>query len=120
MNVAHLLQRGPHARELSLVKVEPFSGKEEEDPHEWMEALEQAAAANQWPDARLVDIALGYLKGAARDWYVAKKNEILQWNDWEEGHGDNAVMNEGFKTKFLKFFTPEVKQNQWYHELMTI
>ena len=33
-------------KELSIVKVEPFYGKETEDPYEWLEAFEQAALAN--------------------------------------------------------------------------
>ena len=54
-------------RELSLVKVEPFYGKDEEDPHEWIELFEQAATANRWPNNRKVAIAAGHLKEAAHD-----------------------------------------------------
>ena len=35
------------ARELSIVKIADFSGKDDEDPHEWMDSFERAAAANQ-------------------------------------------------------------------------
>ena len=40
----------PAPRELTLIKIEPFYGKDEEDPHEWVELFNQAATANRWPD----------------------------------------------------------------------
>jgi len=52
-------------KELSIVKVEPFYGKETEDPYEWLESFEQAALANQWTRNRQVEIASGYLRDAA-------------------------------------------------------
>jgi hypothetical protein len=54
-------------RELSLVKVDPFYGKDDEDPHEWIDLFNQAATANQWAAGRKVAIAAGYLKEAAHD-----------------------------------------------------
>ena len=39
---------GVDKRELSIVKVDPFHGREDEDLYEWMEAFEQAAMANKW------------------------------------------------------------------------
>src|SRR5436305_5300630 len=63
---------GKDRKELSIVKVEPFYGKETEDPYEWLEAFEQAALANQWTRGRRVEIAQGYLRDAARNWYISK------------------------------------------------
>ena len=63
-------------RELSLVKVDPFYGKDDEDPHEWIDLFNQAATANQWAAGRKVAIAAGYLKEAAHDWYEADKGNI--------------------------------------------
>ncbi|HVI21398.1 MAG TPA: hypothetical protein VM660_05035, partial [Bacillus sp. (in: firmicutes)] len=124
LDIQHLLNREPTPRELSLIKVDTFSGKENEDPYEWMEMFENAAEANNWPINRLQSIAPGYFRDAARDWYVANKGDLNRWLDLEEeeGEGDDAVeiITPRFKTLFLKQFTPETKQNQWYHELMTI
>ena len=62
---------GGGARELSLIKVDDFYGKDNEDPHEWLDQFKRAATANQWPEDRLLDITKGYLKGAAGDWVKA-------------------------------------------------
>ena len=51
----------PAPRELTIVKVEPFYGKEDDDPHEWVELFNKAATANRWQDNRKVAIAAGYL-----------------------------------------------------------
>ena len=49
-NITALMQQlqnqQPEPRELILVKVEPFHGKDDEDPHEWVELFNQAATAN--------------------------------------------------------------------------
>ena len=66
-------------KELSLVKVEPFYGKESEDPYEWMELFDRAAAANNWQTARLSDICAGFLREAAKDWFLANKDLLNQW-----------------------------------------
>src|SRR5215210_3098298 len=45
------------ARELSLIKVIDFHGKDEEDPHEWLDSFNQAATANRWTgNDRLLEI----------------------------------------------------------------
>ena len=70
----------PAPRELTLVEVEPFYGKDEEDPHEWIELFNQAATANRWQDNRKVAIAAGLLRDAAHDWYVNDQPNIQQWH----------------------------------------
>src|SRR5215216_3674649 len=118
LNISNLLGEGrpQNARELTLVKVDPFYGREEEDPFEWIEMFKNAAHANNWPMNRWTPIAAGYLKEAARDWYTQHKEEVENWED------DNTYDGEGpgFESQFLQYFTPEAKQNKWYHELMNI
>src|SRR5437764_9234086 len=79
--------------------------------------------ANKWTPFRCVEIAPWYFNEAARDWYLSHKTELTHWLDWDEpgeNENDPRISHEGFKTKFFTFFTPETKQNQLYHELMTI
>lgn len=120
------IARTQPARELSLVKVEPFYGRDAEDPFEWMDHFQQAARANSWQDARLPEICAGFLRDSARDWYLANKDNLNQWGDWDEEieatdtEDAYTIPHPGFATQFLTQFIPEVKQNQWYHELMTI
>ena len=111
--------QNPGPQELSLVKVSDFSGKADEDPHEWTDHFIQAAAANQWQtDARLIAIAMGYLKGAALDWARAKtdagaQNRITHFNDPNQP-------NVSFVPRLIEKFAPVTKQNKWYYELMTM
>ena len=67
-----------------------------------------------------MEIAPGYLRDAARDWYISNRDGLNYWSDWRNEEEENPIYNIGFKTRFLEYFTPETKQNQWYHELMTI
>ena len=107
----------PGVRELSIIKLPDFSGKPEEDPHEWTDLFEQAAAANQWQgDNRKIAICMGYLKGAALDWARAAtvngaNQQITTWS----GHNQTSM-----KPRLIAKFAPEVKKNQWYQELMTL
>ena len=59
---------------------------------------------------------MGYLKGAALDWARAAtdnnaNNQVVTWSG-------NA--NTSMKECLIAKFAPEVKQNQWYQELMTL
>ena len=107
----------PGVRELSIIKLPDFSGKPEEDPLEWTDLFEQAAAANQWQgDARKIAICMGYLKGAALDWARAAtdnaaNHQITTWS----GNAQTSM-----KERLITKFAPEVKKNQWYQELMTL
>src|SRR5256885_10206832 len=87
-----------------------------------MEDFEQVVMTNQWTRNRCVEIAPEYFKDAARDWYLSCKNELNHWSNWDEnqGEGEDPIHHIGLKNKFLEHFTSETKQNQWYHELMTI
>jgi len=108
-------------RELSLVKIVDFYGKDSEDPHEWLDQFNRAATANQWQNGRLLDIAKGYLKGAAGDWIRATTaaaagiNQIVRWTPGNAGQN-----NTSFETRFIEKFAPETKQNRWYQELVNI
>jgi hypothetical protein len=110
--LANLNPPAAPARELSLVKVDSFQGREDEDPYEWIELFNHAAIANNWTDNRKVPITAGFLKDAALDWYTANAGNIGQW------HTTNA--NNNFDDLFITRFSPETKQNQWYYELITI
>ena len=87
------------------VKIDPFYRRDDEDPYEWIDNFEAAATANQWPDNRKIEIATGYLRDAARDWYQADRANINQWHQ-----GGQADTN--FDDRFRAYFTPENKQNQ--------
>src|SRR5439155_24309238 len=97
-------------KELSIVKVEPFYGKETEDPYEWLESFEQAALANQWTRNRRVEIAPGYLRDAARDWYLSNRNELNYWSDWQDEEGENPIYNQEFKLKFFNSLIQKPKK----------
>ena len=105
-------------RELSIVKIADFSGKDDEDPHEWMDSFEWAAATNQWvQDARKLAIVTGYIKDAAAAWATAAM--AAGANNQITGFSENNAATD-FKDRFLKKFTPDRKQNKWYYELSTI
>src|SRR5215213_2424731 len=106
-------------RELSIVKIADFSGKDDEDSHEWMNKFERAATANQWAqDARKLAIVTGYMKDAAAAWATAATAATAGANQITGFTGNNAQTD--FKERFLAKFTPDSKQNKWYYELSTI
>ncbi|CAG8609727.1 3077_t:CDS:2, partial [Funneliformis mosseae] len=53
----------------SIIKVDPFYGKNFEDAQEWIEIFLRAKEANRWPDNRRIAIAAGILREEAADWY---------------------------------------------------
>src|ERR1043165_98484 len=111
------------ARELSIIKVTDFHGKDEEDPHEWLDSFNQAATANRWTgNDRLLEIVKGYLKGAAADWIwdatdANAQNRVIRFaaNLQNNGEADTS-----FDTRFIRQYASETKQNRWFYELMTL
>ncbi|CAG8838397.1 23995_t:CDS:1, partial [Racocetra persica] len=54
-------------KELNLIVIRKFHGREDEVPIEWLEAFEHAAATNNWNNERRITIAAGYLSDLAAD-----------------------------------------------------
>ena len=83
-------------RENNLVKIETFSGKDDEDAVDWVQQFEAAAQANGWNEDRLVAIAAGHLRGAALDWYLDQKGLIEHFNHANDANAD--VKRSSFTT----------------------
>ncbi|GBC48416.2 retroviral aspartyl protease family protein [Rhizophagus irregularis DAOM 181602=DAOM 197198] len=109
-NAANLFSRGSN-----IAKIEPFSGKEDEDPIEWLAIFEKAAATNGWttPERKLA-VAASYLRGAASDWYDT--NSATIGNHWESGQNTG----NNFTDLFKKYFANDTRKNKWYQELLTL
>ncbi len=64
---------GQANRSGKIVEVPTFSGREDEDPYEWITMFNQAFTTNGWREGdnqeRKIAIAAGHLKGVAQDWY---------------------------------------------------
>ena len=108
-NMTNALNNVPVAqpRELSLVRVDDFSEKTDDDPFEWIDQFERAATANRWEDARKLEIAQGYFKGAAADWVkaataAAAANRITSWDT-------NGAPLTSLKPRMIEKFASESK-----------
>ena len=111
--VTNLANPGP--RELSLVKVEPFNGRDDEDPVEWLEIFNRTATANHWTtETRKKQVAGGYMKGAAASWFAT--NSAAMGNNFNTG--TNA--NQNFTDLFNQQFVSDAKKNMWYQQLMNL
>ena len=110
MNASNLTGRGS-----PIAKIEPFYGREDEDPVDWLKVFEKAAIANRWEAARRKrDIAASYLREAAADWYDRTK-DIMGIN-WTSGYNNG----NNFTDLFIKYFANETRRNRWYQELLTL
>ena len=103
-------------RELSIVKINDFSRRDDEDPYEWIDQFEWAAEANRWADIWLVVIAKGYFKGAAADW--VKDITAIEANNWITTWNTNGAAVTSLRSQLIAKFASETKQNKWYYELM--
>ena len=55
--------------EINVIKVDFFYGKTTEDPVSWLSAFNRAVITNRWANERRVDIASGYLREEAAEWF---------------------------------------------------
>lgn len=102
--------------EKTTVKLESFSGAEEDDPLEWLENFDRTATVNRWNDAgRKVAIAGAHMKGAAADWFEGIKATIGNHYNQNNNNADNT-----FVVQFKKRFANETVKTQWYHDLTNL
>src|SRR3989337_4069631 len=94
-------------KETSLVRPKQFSGKESEDPKQWIETFRRYAKANNWREERWIDIAGAYLDGVAADWFRDQEYEI--WDSTEAAAATTTAeakeAEEGFAEGFIRRFT---------------
>ena len=77
VNAMQQHQQAPQAarpREISLVKIEPFYG-DDQDPIGWLEDFEKAAITNGYTEARKLAIVRAYLKGTAAAWLTQRMQD---------------------------------------------
>jgi hypothetical protein len=97
--------------ETHVFPIEPFHGKINEDPVEWIANFERAANANNWSSTRKLQIAPGYLKRVAAQW--CDDNTFTYWKS------DNNA-DRSFTHLFLKRFSTLENRNKWHYELHNI
>jgi Ty3 transposon capsid-like protein len=105
-------------REASVVKIDPYYG-DEQDPISWIEDFEKAAIANNYTDARKLQIVVAYLKGTAASWlYDRQQSPLTRPQTWIHNPGDTAAqINTTFRQPFIDHFQTEAKICEWQQEL---
>jgi hypothetical protein len=99
-----------------IVEPPAFYGRDDEDPHRWLELFEQAFDTNGWRDGneqqRKIQIVAGYLRDAAFDWYRQASANIQRYEDGTHNGGNND-----FKKLFLEQYSTPTKRNMWTQQL---
>src|SRR6266542_907078 len=107
----HTLVTGQANRSGKIVEAPTFSGREDEEPHEWITMFNQAFTTNGWREGnnqkRKIAIAAGHLKGAAQDWYQEDSNNIQRWEDNTHNGGANNCT-----TRLLNRFSSQTQRNR--------
>ena len=96
----HNLITGQANRSGKIVEAPTFSGREDEDPHEWITMFNQAFTTNGWREGnnqeRKIAIAAGHLKGAAQDQYQEDSNNIQKWHNEGTNNFTTRLINRFF------------------------
>lgn len=105
-------------RESSVVKIDPYYG-DEQDPISWIEDFEKAATANNYTDARKLQIVAAHLKGTAATWfYDRQQNNATNPTSWVHNPGNTAAqIAVTFRQPFIDHFRTEAKICEWQQEL---
>src|ERR1043165_2318348 len=61
----------PNNRILNIAKLPDYHGNDTEDPFEWIDTAKTTARANNWNEAKLLQIAPSAMKGTAQQWYTS-------------------------------------------------
>lgn len=84
---------------LPLISAGSFNGLQSENPNEFVEKYEIAAASNNWQDQTKIKLFPAHLAGNALAWFThySKDKNLNNWND--------------LKTKFIDTFKPMAQAN---------
>jgi hypothetical protein len=102
-----------------IIDVPTFHGQDNEDPYEWLQLFESAFAANGWPDNRKLALASGFLRDAARDWWVTNQGQA-QNNTHINVYYDNNAQARSFDIQLKAYFVTQIKRDRWLKELQSI
>jgi hypothetical protein len=119
-NLVNAMQQQPaqpaaRPREISLVKIEPFYG-DDQDPISWLEDFEKASVANGYTEERKLAIVRAYLKGTAAAWLNQRmQNQATCPTVWNSA---NPAANEtSFTVPFKARFRSGSQIAAWQHQL---
>jgi hypothetical protein len=99
-----------------IVEYPVFYGRDDEDPHQWVELFEQAFTSNRQQEGvnqtNKINIAAGCMREAAFAWYRSDMANIQRWEDNTHNVGAND-----FKRRLLDQYSTPLNRNQWTMEL---
>ena len=78
-----------------------------------MRQFQTATSANNWSKDRYIQIAAGYLKGPAFDWFTDQQTNLTEWNN------DNDKP-ASFTHGLIDYFSTPERKNKWFYELNSI
>jgi len=84
-----------------------FRGVEGDDPNEWVERYEEAAAINNWDNAAMAANMIRSLEGPARKWYLNIARPDHWDDDVQQVQGGPDVVTPGVKSIFFQYFQRE-------------
>jgi len=112
----NLLTTNQNRSTMRIVDIPTYHGRDDEDPHTWLETFNQGFITNGWPEgqnqARKINIVAGFLRDAAADWYQQDKTNITRYHDNNHNQGAN-----NFTNRLLAQFSTPAKRNLWMTEL---
>src|ERR1044072_2749379 len=99
---------------LNIAKVNKYYGRDSENPYEWIQSVKKAAQANNWNDAKTLQVAISALQKGANQWHI--ENTVANNNPYRTfGQGEND-----FKTQFLAKFASPTRKSLWRIELRNL
>ena len=96
----------------NIAKIREFSGRDNEEPTEWIKEFNRVAEANNWKNERRIVIAAVHLREIAMEWYEQDKRNIQRWNT--QGN------NDSFEERFVERFTTIMRKNKWMDEVVKL
>lgn len=97
-----------------------FSGKSCENPQVWLDTVKSMKTLFQWPDTFSLETARSSLQGGAHQWYLSRRNEIRNFQDFEQAFRKTFVRQEDLPTLWKKMSERNQSKhediNEYFHE----
>src|ERR1044071_1548468 len=106
----------PNNRILNIAKLPDYHGNDTEDPFEWIDTAKTTARANNWNEAKLLQIASSAMKGTAQQWY----QDAIRPGAFDTFSSNiNDAVNP-FEDAFLQHFVSDHRRANWRLQLRSL
>src|ERR1044071_215990 len=106
----------PNNRILNIAKLPDYYGNDTEDPFKWIDTAKTTARANNWNEAKLLQIIPSAMKGTAQQWY----QDAIRAGAFDAFFTNAHAALNPLEDAFLQHYASDHRRANWRLQLRSL